>query len=162
MQRAAQEGNAEIVRYLVEIGEDDIDSPACGDFGRTALQYASEKGHVEVVEYLLGRGADINAAPYHYGGVTALQAAAISGRARIVLALLDAGADVTAPGARCDGRTAIEGAAEHGRLEILHIFLQVHPRGQGLDEQLRRAEELAESEDHGEVLRAIREYRESV
>lgn len=173
LQAAARKGLAEVVICLVELGGAYVNSPGSGGFGRTALQYATENGHVDVVKYLLERGADVNGAPDHCGGETALQAAAISGHAGILLMLLDAGADVTAPGATESGRTAIEGAAEHGRLDILRILLQVHPRGQSLDEQLERAEELAEREGHdrmgwrrrvgdrGEVLRVIQEHRKS-
>ncbi|KAK2787044.1 hypothetical protein FQN53_005744 [Emmonsiellopsis sp. PD_33] len=160
---AAKTGNIEIVRYLVELGCADVNAPAhgCRWFGRTALQYAVEYRHVEVTRYLLERGADVNAPPAPLGGVTALQAAAINGAAGIVLILLEANADVTAPSAPKQGRTAIEGAAEHGRLDILHMLLQIHPPGQSLADQLKRAEELAQDNDHYEISRIIRGHRES-
>ncbi|KAK2801241.1 hypothetical protein FQN50_007801 [Emmonsiellopsis sp. PD_5] len=161
LQAAAETRNIEIVRYLVEIGCADVNAPARGKFGRTALQYAIESRHVEVTRYLLERGADVNAPPAPFGGVTALQAAAIMGAAGITLILLEAKADVTAPGAPEKGRTAIEGAAEHGRLDILHMLLQIHPPGQSLADQLKRAEKLAQDEDHYEISRIIRGHRES-
>ncbi|KAK2740604.1 hypothetical protein FQN55_008813 [Onygenales sp. PD_40] len=161
LQAAAEIGNIEIVMYLVELGCADVNGPARGRFGRTALQNAVEYRHVEVTRYLLERGADVNAPPAPFGGVTALQAAAISGAAGIVLILLEAKADVTAPGAPEEGRTAIEGAAEHGRLDILHMLLQIHPPGQSLADQLKRAEKLAQDKDHYEISRIIRDHRES-
>ncbi|KAK2786889.1 hypothetical protein FQN52_007633 [Onygenales sp. PD_12] len=161
LQAAVETGNIEIVRYLVELGCADVNAPARGRFGRTALQNAVEYRDIELTRYLLERGADVNAPPAPFGGVTALQAAAINGAAGIVLILLEANADVTAPSAPKRGRTAIEGAAEHGRLDILHMLLQIHPPGQSLADQLKRAEKLAERREHYEISRIIRGHRES-
>lgn len=78
------------------------------------------------------------------GGI-ALMLAVEHDNVKMVKLLLDAGAGVTGPGGAIieHGRTSIEGPAEHGRLDILHMLLQVHPRGQGLDEQLEWAWEFA-------------------
>ncbi|PGH19538.1 hypothetical protein AJ80_03873 [Polytolypa hystricis UAMH7299] len=162
LEAAASKGHAELVRHLVELRGSDINAPGCAEYrGRTALQSAAEFGHVEVVKYLLKHGADVNAAPCEDGGATALQAAACSGQAGIIVILLDAKADVTAPGAAKHGVTAIEGAALYGRLDIVHMLLQLHPLGQSLADQLKRAEELARKEDHIEVSRAIQDFRKA-
>ncbi|PGG98204.1 hypothetical protein GX51_06924 [Blastomyces parvus] len=159
LQTAAKYGNLELVRLLVETGGANINTPAGGHLGRTPLQRAAQAGHIEIVRYLLACKAEVNALPSPRYGVTALQAAAISGHAGIVLILLEAGADVTAPAAATSGRTAIEGAAEHGRLDVLCMLLQIHPPGQDKNDQLKRAESLAEENGHTEIVRVIRGYQ---
>ena len=71
----------------------DVNAPAAGNFGRTALQAAAGGGHLEVVERLLAAKADVNApAASIRGGRTALQAAAGGGHLEVVERLMDAGA----------------------------------------------------------------------
>lgn len=54
---AAWQGNAEIVKLLLERG---ADVNARGNGGRTALHYAIEHHHPDVVQLLVSHGADIN------------------------------------------------------------------------------------------------------
>ncbi|KAF4309057.1 hypothetical protein GTA08_BOTSDO02878 [Botryosphaeria dothidea] len=121
---AADKGNLDAVKMLLAHGAD-VNIPASGDFGRTALQAALERQALKMplVERLLDLGADVNAPPAGSRGVTALQAAAISGFVAPAVKLIELGADVNAPGAAQEGRTALEGAAEHGRLDMVRLLL---------------------------------------
>ena len=75
---AAQEGDLDMVRAIVEAGAD-VDSVDLE--GMTPLLYASMYGHAEVVEYLVSMGADVHA---RYGGETAIGLAAENGAAEVV------------------------------------------------------------------------------
>ena len=122
LQLAADLKRWELARKILHAGAD-LNAPARGKRGRTALQAAAEKGCLDFVEVLLEAGADVNAPPAEDRGITALQAAAIGGYCGIVLKLLKAGADVNAAAASEDGRTAIEGASEYGRIDVLQLLL---------------------------------------
>jgi hypothetical protein len=65
--RAADNGQLEIVKFLVEKG---VDVDAATVEGVTPLMYASQNGYTEIMEYLIGHGADVNATPDN--GVTPL------------------------------------------------------------------------------------------
>lgn len=75
---AAQEGDIDMIRAIVEAGAD-VNLPD-GE-GATALHYASMYGHAEVVEYLVSVGADVHA---RFGKATAVVLAAESGAAEVV------------------------------------------------------------------------------
>ena len=55
---AAQSGHCDVVRYLVENTELDINS--LDDGGWTAMVWAAEHRHLETVRYLLAKGTDPN------------------------------------------------------------------------------------------------------
>jgi hypothetical protein len=74
LQRAAEIGCFDIVRYLVEQGADIDLAPCYG--GGTALQLAAMQGHVDIAAFLLERGADPNFPPARGPGRTAFEAAA--------------------------------------------------------------------------------------
>jgi hypothetical protein len=74
LQRAAETGCFDIVRYLVEQGADIDLAPCFG--GGTALQLAAMQGHVGIATFLLERGADPNFPPARGPGRTAFEAAA--------------------------------------------------------------------------------------
>ncbi|EEH03750.1 ankyrin repeat protein [Histoplasma capsulatum G186AR] len=69
------------------------------------------------------------------------------------------GTDVTALAATASGRTAIEGEADHGRLDVLCMLLQIYLPGQAKNDQLKRAEKLAEKNEHTGIIRVIRNYQ---
>ncbi len=89
--RAADNGQLDIVKFLVERG---VDVDATTVEGVTPLMYASQNGNTEVMEYLIGKGADVNATPYN--NVTSLIGAVRTGHYDAVKILLEAGAKVDA------------------------------------------------------------------
>jgi hypothetical protein len=74
LQRAAEIGCFDVVRYLVEQGA--IVDLAPGYGGGTALQLAAMQGHVGIATFLLEHGADPNFPPARGPGRTAFEAAA--------------------------------------------------------------------------------------
>jgi ankyrin repeat protein len=74
LQRAAEIGCFDIVRYLVKQGAEVDLAPCYG--GGTALQLAAMQGHVGIAAFLLERGADPNFPPARGPGRTAFEAAA--------------------------------------------------------------------------------------
>lgn len=119
--------NKEIVKLLIDYRAD-VNSPAKGKLGRTALQAAAQHGDSTIVQLLLDHGADVNAPPAKDRGATALQLAAITGNISLGLLLLERGADVNAPGALHDGRTALEGAVERGRIDMVQLLFNTGAR----------------------------------
>jgi ankyrin repeat protein len=89
--RAADNGQLEIVIFLVERG---VDVDATTLDGITPLMYASQNGDTEIIEYLISKGADVNATPYNE--VTPLIGAVRTGHYEAVKILLEAGAKVDA------------------------------------------------------------------
>ncbi|KAF4992915.1 hypothetical protein FGRMN_6859 [Fusarium graminum] len=69
-----------------------INFPAGGSRGRTALQAAVESGNEQLVTFLLSRGADVNSPASQIGGLTAIEAAAWTGKFTLMKTLLQAGA----------------------------------------------------------------------
>ncbi|KAM3068353.1 hypothetical protein ACMFMG_009490 [Clarireedia jacksonii] len=161
LQKAIRNGCClSVVNYLLSIGAD-INSPAVGKFGRTALQAAVERNRDDIVEILIHKGAFINADPAVEGGATALQLAAMIGNFKIVQLLLDAGADVLAPKGKRYGRTAIEGAAERGHLDMVLYLLHLANDVEGVDfeHQLCRASRLALNRGHIALSEVISEHQ---
>ncbi|PMD46889.1 ankyrin [Hyaloscypha variabilis F] len=124
-----EDPNMELVRTLLAAGGD-VNAPASGYRGRTALQAAVEGDgaydvaySAELVEILLAAGADIHAPAAEYRGVTALQAAAKRGFVGLAARFLEMGVDVNAPRAQKSGRTALEIAAEWGRIDMVKLLL---------------------------------------
>jgi ankyrin repeat protein len=74
LQRAAEVGDFDIVRYFVDQGAI-IDTPPM-NCGGTALQLAAMTGYVAIVSFLLERGANPNYLPAEGDGRTAFEAAA--------------------------------------------------------------------------------------
>jgi hypothetical protein len=72
-QRAASEGDVEILEYLIAAGGD-IHQPAARYEGRTTLQAACEGHHIAMVRFLLHQKVDINAPAAKHDGCTALEA----------------------------------------------------------------------------------------
>ncbi len=89
--RAADNGQMEIVKFLVERG---VEVDARTVDGVTPLMYASQNGYTEIMEYLIGKGADVNVQPYN--GVTPLIGAVRTGHYEAARILLEAGAKVDA------------------------------------------------------------------
>lgn len=87
--RAAQQGQLEVARLLIEAG---ADVNHRGFMGKSALYSAVENGRLNVAAALLEKGA--NAAQASVAGITPVMEAARSGNFRLIQALLDKGADV--------------------------------------------------------------------
>ncbi|KAG4272660.1 hypothetical protein FPRO04_10402 [Fusarium proliferatum] len=121
--KAINEGQFDLVQYLVEVGADvneyDIFESNC----TSPLQCAMREGFIEVAVYLLEKKANINAPPAFFEGATALQFAAIGGHIGLARQLIELGARINARGSGKDGRSALEGAAEHGRLDMLALLV---------------------------------------
>lgn len=127
LQMAAEIGDEQIVRRLLDVGAD-VDAEPAKYSGRTALQAAAAMGHEGVVVLLLEANADVNAAPGRHSGRTALQAAADCGHVGIINLLLkakgDYRADVNAAPGHHSGRTALQSAAGGGHEEIVKLLLE--------------------------------------
>ena len=104
MTEAATEGNAEMVKRLIDAGAD-VESEM---YGVTALIRAATRGYEDVAKVLVDAGANVDVKAEY--DTTALMSAAYSGHADVVKVLIDAGADVNAKNS--DGVTALMIAAE--------------------------------------------------
>lgn len=89
--RAADRGQLEIVKFLIERG---VDVDASTVDGVTPLMYAAQNGYTEIMEYLISKGADVNATPDNK--VTALIGAVRTGHYEAAVMLIAAGAKVDA------------------------------------------------------------------
>ncbi|KAJ7613767.1 ankyrin repeat-containing domain protein [Mycena polygramma] len=98
---ASRNGNAEVVRLLIEGGAP-VDIDGYKGFG-SALYAASCNGNAEVVRLLIEGGSDIVA-----NGRYALGAATESGNAKLVKLLTEAGAEIEAKSGRVSGETTDE------------------------------------------------------
>ncbi|KAI1743817.1 hypothetical protein F4680DRAFT_470356 [Xylaria scruposa] len=165
LQAAAAVGSLDLVRLLVQ-RDADMNRPAKGDRGRTALQAACERVSlgagrsriVDLIKFLIACGADINAPPASVRGVTALQAAAMGGDFEIVLLLLDNGADINAPPPDKHGFCALDGAAILGRLDMVQFLLSLGALSyQGGESGYREAIRCAEY-DYPPIADMIRQY----
>src|SRR5690606_35005701 len=84
---AAQSGNCELLRQLLESG---ADPNARGDGGETALMRAAAAGTLDAMALLIGQGADVEAITE--AGNTALMYAAARGQLEAVRLLIAHGA----------------------------------------------------------------------
>ena len=111
LQMASADGNADIVRLLLEAraGTDLVDG--CGD---TALMRASSGGHASVVNLLLQAGAD--ASLVNCLGYTSLMLASSGDHSEVVELLL---ADHTNPDTPSQGQVAVEGLPEASEASLL-------------------------------------------
>ncbi|CAO2648080.1 Nn.00g090020.m01.CDS01 [Neocucurbitaria sp. VM-36] len=92
LQRAAEIGNFEMVRYFIGQGALVDRAPVYG--GGTALQLAAMGGYTGIATLLLEHGADPNHAPAEGPGQTAFVWAAEQGHVNMVTLLLRAGVDL--------------------------------------------------------------------
>ncbi|KAG6365430.1 hypothetical protein INS49_007041 [Diaporthe citri] len=112
LQRAAADGNLEILEVLLSEGAD-VNSNPSGGWKQTALQNASERGDLAAVKLLLAAGAEVNAT-----GATAspLLLAIRGGHVQVFEYLLSAGADIHATAYW--GQTMLEAADYSGDADI--------------------------------------------
>jgi ankyrin repeat protein len=118
---AAEEGNENLAKLLVEYGADvnGIDAD-----GHTALMEAANGGHLNVVKFLIEHGANVNAAATlsvdYTGSNTALMHASEKGHVNVVKLLIKHGADINAKNK--NGDTALSFAENNSHTEVAHIL----------------------------------------
>lgn len=136
LQAAASICNEEVVLLLLREGAD-VNAPAKGEFGFTALQaicyfvpktQEEQARKIRIIQSLIDHGANVNAAPARDDGVTALQGAARTGQLETAILLLRYGADVNAPPCRTSTfnhrhNNALDVAAQYGRLDMVKLLL---------------------------------------
>ncbi|KAI0156192.1 ankyrin repeat-containing domain protein [Pestalotiopsis sp. NC0098] len=129
LQLAAKHGNIAHARLLLD-AQANINQPAAGRYGRTALQTAIDNDDFEMTMFLLERGADVNAPgvteELGYVGsaiFTALQLAVSLGNLKMAMILLEHGADANASPAVSHGMTAIEISADSGVIDMVALLL---------------------------------------
>jgi ankyrin repeat protein len=127
LQAAASCDTLDLAEYLIDRGAD-INTPAFGYEGRTALQYACCSGNLGMVEFLLANKADVNAPPAASKGMTALEGVLSCGataavKEELFQLLLDNGAKVTLSNERlCNG--IIHTIVKKGLTNLLEIALK--------------------------------------
>lgn len=128
---AAETGNAERVRLLIQHG---ADVNAINIFNQHALFPASWFGQTECVSLLLDAGADPNIANQH--GETALYLATQAGYIDCVRRLLEGGSRVSAP-ARRPFLTALHAAVFFGYVKVVQVLIEFDADLEAKDESGR-------------------------
>ena len=114
---AAQNGNTEIVKYLVENGADIKAQDS--RLSRSPIHFAAENGNLDCVKYLAEKDADLQDQDSH--GATALHYAAKSNNLEVVKFLVSRKMDYTARDVR--GWTAMHYAANGGSIDVVKYLL---------------------------------------
>ncbi|ETS86960.1 hypothetical protein PFICI_00788 [Pestalotiopsis fici W106-1] len=123
LQLAVEFGKLGCAKVILESGSN-INAPASGVSGMTALQATVYVKNIEMATLLLDSGADVNASASVSHGHTALQFAVRSSNLEMVILLLEHGADVNGLPSMQFGMTAIEIAARRGLIDISALLLQ--------------------------------------
>ena len=89
---ASKNGNATIIKQLIDAGADPNDALYAVNAGETPLMLAARSGQSEAVAALLNAGANINVRE-QWNGQSALMWAAVEGHGAVVETLLERGAD---------------------------------------------------------------------
>ncbi|KAI0401767.1 hypothetical protein F4802DRAFT_618459 [Xylaria palmicola] len=140
-----------------------VDQPAIGYYGRTALQSACElcegERKMDMIKTLIDMGANVNAPAAESYGMTALQIAACNGYMGTALVLLEHGAEINAPPAKEGGYCALDAAATNGRLDMVKLLLNLaaHSYRRGTT-GYAGAIDLAEESGHLAVAELIRDH----
>lgn len=116
---AAQHGNLQVVRYLIENGADI--NLACTDINATPLMVASEHGYDEVVKALLELNAKVNKKTKN--GNFALRLASMYGHLTIVKLLIGHQAKINLR-MNFDGSTALMISTQEGNFEVVKYLTQ--------------------------------------
>lgn len=117
LMEASQEGQVELVKFLLSKGANVHATTATGD---TALTYACENGHTDVASLLLDAGADLE--HESEGGRTPLMKAARAGHFCSVRFLISKGADVNRATTNND-HTVLSLACAGGHLPVVELLL---------------------------------------
>lgn len=127
LQAAASCKTLDLAEYLIDRGAD-VNTPAFGYEGRTALQQACCYGNLKMVKFLLAHKADVNAPPAASKGSTALEGvlscdATTAVKAELFQLLLDNGAKVIHSNEQlCNG--IIHTIVKKGLTNILEMALK--------------------------------------
>ncbi len=115
---AAYNGNAEVVRLLIDKGVNvnAINEKASFSTRKTALNAAAYNRHIKIVRYLIQKGADVNG-PEKIS--SPLDQAAGNGHAEVVRLLLKSGADVNRKGSK-----PLSYATTDGSIETVKILIE--------------------------------------
>lgn len=114
---AAERGDAEIIKLLVERGM----NPSQADWiARSPLHVAAAKGHAQVVAALLEGGAKHS--PGNHQSDTPLHLAADAGHVHVAKILIEAGADINAKDYR--RQTPLQRARDRGRKKVAELLLK--------------------------------------
>jgi ankyrin repeat protein len=112
--------DTEIVQTFINHGVD-INEPASGIPGHTALMYAAEFGHIEIGKLLLASGAGINAVDDFND--LALNVAAFHGQLEFVKMLVEMGAELNIRS--MNDRTAVGHALSAGQNDVADFLKEV-------------------------------------
>ena len=115
---ACQEGDLELLNYLLEINGD-INTPI-NDKSDTPLVLACKYGHQHLVEFLLKKGAAIQLATENASAP--LLGACMNGDIHIVKLLLNEGANPNLPG--IENTLPLQSALEGGHMDIFSLLLK--------------------------------------
>ncbi|KAL8655532.1 MAG: hypothetical protein Q9226_003009 [Calogaya cf. arnoldii] len=119
LQLAANIGNLELVKLLIQFGAD-IEEYYANKNETSPLCLAAEHGFVHILEYLLDMGADVENRHEKALG-TPLMAAASNNHLDVVRILIGKGGDVNAT--REHDRTALECASDRGHTAMVKLLL---------------------------------------
>jgi FOG: Ankyrin repeat len=118
---AAIAGKLNIVKYLIEKQNVEVDKPSYENFNKTPLIYAIENKDKKMIRYLVRKGAILNVeATTDNQKMTPLHYAIISGNLKIIKLLIQLGAHLNLKDEY--GRTTTEIAATYGKKIYLNIF----------------------------------------
>lgn len=118
LQQAAEGGNVEMLKLLIDHGAD-VNEIKPSMYESTALHVVVANGHLQAVAFLISQNAAVDARGYR--GNTPLHTAAAKGSSAVVKLLLENGADANS---RNEVRqTPIALAAARGDLEILQVLV---------------------------------------
>jgi len=152
LEQATLKGQAEMIRSLIEHG-DDIN--ARNTRGYTPLHLASAKGNSEVLKLLLENGAEVDAVVTD-SGCTSLHHAASLGHVELCELLVRYGADPDAQTARLE--TPLHLAVASGHSEVVALLLKYHARLDIRDKHGMTPLQQAETIKKGEIVTLIRQH----
>ena len=120
LHKASYAGQADVVRYLVELGAD-LDPVSSS--GSTSLHGAAYYGHQAVVEILIEAGADVNVS--NNGGYTPLLSALAGGHTDIARVLIAHGANPNV--VTGEGQTVLMMAVQSSNKALTELILSKNP-----------------------------------
>jgi hypothetical protein len=112
--------NVSIVQAFIDHGAD-VNAPAIGIPGHTALMHAGEKGYIQIGKLLLANGADINKGDTYND--PAINVAAFHGQLEFVKMLVAMGAELNIRG--MNGRTAVAHALSNGHSHVADFLKEL-------------------------------------
>ncbi|KAI1417444.1 ankyrin repeat-containing domain protein [Hypoxylon sp. FL1857] len=157
--KAVKYGNFEIVKSLIEAGEDvngytiDAERP---------LHTAVRKGNSSIINLLLDYNADVNCPASSFGNKrTALQIACEAGYLSVAQRLISLGARIDEVTEHWLASTALESAAKNGRIDMIQLLLSSGASTTGRWRQhYLQAIALAERNGHQAAAKILRLHRE--